>query len=47
MSGLEGSVISFEQFYKMRESNESILEYVDGLVYMTPSPSTKHQREVK
>lgn len=36
--------ISLEEFYKLRENSENLLEYIDGIVYMTPSPSTKHQR---
>lgn len=35
---------TLENFYKMRESTENLLEYIDGNVYMTPSPSTIHQR---
>ncbi|GGK23368.1 Uma2 family endonuclease [Caldalkalibacillus uzonensis] len=38
------SKISLEEFYKMREETNDLLEYVDGIVLMTPSPSTKHQR---
>ncbi|QAA34546.1 Uma2 family endonuclease [Clostridium manihotivorum] len=36
--------ISLDEFLKMREESDSILEYIDGVVYMSPSPSTKHQR---
>lgn len=36
--------ITIEEFYKMKENTDKILEYIDGIVYMTPSPSTKHQR---
>jgi Uncharacterized protein conserved in cyanobacteria len=28
----------------MRESTDRLLEYIDGVVYMSPSPSTTHQR---
>lgn len=36
--------ISIEAFYQMRETSDELLEYIDGIVYMSPSPSTKHQR---
>src|SRR5690606_1431611 len=36
--------ISVDEYFKIRESSEEVLEYIDGAVYMTPSPSTKHQR---
>ncbi len=39
-----GSFISLKQFYEMREESDDLLEYIDGVVYMSPSPSTKHQR---
>ena len=36
--------ISLEEFYKRREQHEQVCEYIDGIVYMSPSPSTAHQR---
>ena len=36
--------ISIEAFYKLRETSDQLLEFIDGMVYMSPSPSTKHQR---
>ncbi|CAH0345412.1 Uma2 family endonuclease [Bacillus sp. CECT 9360] len=36
--------VSLDEYLEMRESSEGLLEYIDGAVYMTPSPSTKHQR---
>lgn len=36
--------ISVEEYFKIRESSEELLEYIDGYVYMSPSPTTKHQR---
>jgi Uma2 family endonuclease len=36
--------MSEKDFFEIREKNEEILEYIDGFVYMSPSPSTKHQR---
>lgn len=36
--------ISIEAFDQMRETSDQLLEYIDGIVYMAPSPSTKHQR---
>lgn len=36
--------ISLEEFYKMRDETDDLLEYIDGIVMMSPSPSTNHQR---
>lgn len=36
--------ISIAEFYKIKKTTDSVLEYIDGVVYMSPSPSTKHQR---
>lgn len=35
---------TLEEFYKLRENTEQLLEYIDGVIFMSPSPSTKHQR---
>jgi len=40
----EPQVITIAEYNKLRENSESRLEYIDGIVYMTPSPSTMHQR---
>ena len=40
----EPQVITIDEYNKLRENSESRLEYIDGIVFMTPSPSTKHQR---
>ncbi|WP_234032385.1 Uma2 family endonuclease [Lentibacillus cibarius] len=34
---------TYEEFEKLREKTNEILEYIGGLVYMSPSPSIKHQ----
>lgn len=44
MSFPQEQTITIEEFYKMKENTDQILEYIDGIVYMSPSPSTKHQR---
>ncbi|AFQ45363.1 Uma2 family endonuclease [Desulfosporosinus meridiei] len=44
MSLIEPQAIPIAEYNKLRENSESRLEYIDGVVYMTPSPSTKHQR---
>lgn len=44
MSLPQEKTITIEEFYKAKENTDKILEYIDGIVYMTPSPSTKHQR---
>jgi Uma2 family endonuclease len=36
--------MSFEEYLRVRENSEELLEYIDGIVYMTPSLSTIHQR---
>jgi Uma2 family endonuclease len=36
--------MSFNDYLEIREKSEELLEYIDGIVYMSPSPSTKHQR---
>jgi Uma2 family endonuclease len=36
--------ISVEDYFEIREKSEELLEYIDGFVYMSPSPSIKHQR---
>jgi Uma2 family endonuclease len=36
--------ISVDEYFEIREKSEELLEYIDGLVFMSPSPSTKHQR---
>ncbi|WP_164669465.1 Uma2 family endonuclease [Virgibacillus doumboii] len=36
--------VSVDEYFQIRESSEDLLEYIDGYVYMSPSPTTKHQR---
>jgi Uma2 family endonuclease len=36
--------VSVNEYFEIRENSEELLEYIDGFVYMSPSPSTKHQR---
>ena len=36
--------VTLDEFYKMRETTEQVMEYIDGAVFMAPSPSTQHQR---
>lgn len=36
--------LSYEDYLELREKSDNILEYIDGIVYMSPSLSTKHQR---
>ncbi|WHY85041.1 Uma2 family endonuclease [Neobacillus novalis] len=44
MSLPQDHLIKLEEFYKMREETDKLIEYIDGNVFMSPSPSTKHQR---
>jgi|SRR5690625_4019009 len=36
--------VTLEEFYQLREESDQLIEYVDGVIYMPASPSTKHQR---
>lgn len=36
--------VPLDEYFKIRETSDVLLEYIDGFVYMSPSPSTKHQR---
>ncbi|WP_017210814.1 Uma2 family endonuclease [Clostridium beijerinckii] len=36
--------LSYDAYLELREKSDNILEYIDGIVYMSPSPSTRHQR---
>lgn len=36
--------VTEEEFYQLRENSDRIMEYIDGKVFISPSPSTKHQR---
>ncbi len=38
------SPMSVQEYFIIREKSEDLLEYIDGMVYMSPSPSTAHQR---
>jgi Uma2 family endonuclease len=44
MTILNEKHVTFEEFRKMEDNSEHILEYIDGLVFMAASPSIKHQR---
>jgi Uncharacterized protein conserved in cyanobacteria len=44
MSLPKEKLVTIDEFYKIKESTDKILEFVDGVIYMAPSPSTKHQR---
>ncbi|MBU5468317.1 Uma2 family endonuclease [Virgibacillus sp. MSJ-26] len=37
-------LVTLQEFYQMREETDQLLEYIDGIVFMSPSPSTMHQR---
>ncbi len=36
--------VTIEAYYQLRETSDQLLEYINGIVYMSPSPSTQHQR---
>ena len=36
--------LSYQGYLELKEKSDNILEYIDGIVYMAPSPSTRHQR---
>jgi len=44
MSLPKEKLVTIDEFYKMKESTDKILEFIDGAIYMSPSPSIKHQR---
>lgn len=44
MSLPKEKLVTIDEFYKIKESTDKILEFIDGVIYMSPSPSTKHQR---
>lgn len=44
MSLPQENFVTLDDYYKMKEDTESPLEYIDGVVFMTPSPSTQYQR---
>jgi Uma2 family endonuclease len=44
MNLYQNKQLSLNDYFEIREKAEEILEYIDGIVYMSPSPSTKHQR---
>ena len=37
-------LITIQEFHHLREQSEQVMEYIDGVVFMAPSPSTAHQR---
>lgn len=36
--------LTVDEFYNLRENSDQIIEYIDGVIFMSPSPSTMHQR---
>ena len=36
--------VPFDEYLEMRNESDQLLEYIDGIVYMSPSPSVNHQR---
>ncbi|WP_227995241.1 Uma2 family endonuclease [Oceanobacillus sp. CFH 90083] len=35
---------TYEEFEEQQQQTDEILEYIDGIIYMSPSPSIKHHR---
>ncbi|MCK1994818.1 Uma2 family endonuclease [Peribacillus muralis] len=44
MSLPKGNFVTYEEYEEMKKSSEHLMEYIDGVVYMSPSPSPDHQR---
>ncbi|MBN6205915.1 Uma2 family endonuclease [Ralstonia pickettii] len=44
MNQYRDDAVTVKEYFQIRENNEALLEYIDGIIYMSPSPSTKHQR---
>lgn len=40
----KGNFVSFEEYEEMKKNSDQPMEYIDGVVYMSPSPSPGHQR---
>ena len=36
-------LITTQEFYHLHGQLEQVMEYIDGVVFMAPSPSTAHQ----
>ena len=43
MSSLSENTITYDDFVDMQNKTDDTLELIDGIVYMSPSPSIKHQ----
>lgn len=43
MSLLNEKYCTYEEFEAKRKNTDKRLEYIDGVIYMSPSPSIKHQ----
>ena len=35
--------VTIDEFYKIRAEHNQLLEFIDGIVFISPSPSTMHQ----
>ena len=44
MAILKDNFMSFEDYINLRNNSDEIIEYLDGVVCKSPSPSTQHQR---
>ncbi|KEF40598.1 hypothetical protein M670_00625 [Schinkia azotoformans MEV2011] len=44
MSMPKENFVTIREYYELREQSDVLLEYIDGVVCMSPSPSTIHQR---
>lgn len=40
----KGSFVTYEEYLEIKKDSEQLLEFIDNAIYMSPSPSTKHQR---
>ena len=38
------SMVTYGEYLELRKHSDDFWEFIDGVVYMSPSPSTKHQR---
>lgn len=44
MAIVKSNHVLYEDYLKMRNDSDKIIEYIDGIICMSPSPSTQHQR---
>ena len=44
MTFVKSYAISLEDYFILREAKDEVMEYIDGIVYISPSPSEEHEK---